>query len=89
MFGPVMLLWFSVIAAMGVYQIAQYPQILWALNPKYAFEFLTAHQSMAFAASGSIFLVITGAEVLYADMGHLDLNPFVGLGTALSCPAWY
>lgn len=75
MFGPVMLLWFSVIAAMGVYQIAQYPQILWALNPKYAFEFITTHQSMAFAASGSIFLVITGAEVLYADMGHLGLQP--------------
>ena len=75
MFGPVMLLWFTVIAAMGIYQISMYPQILWALNPKFAIEFITLHQSMAFAASGSIFLVITGAEVLYADMGHLGLQP--------------
>ncbi len=75
LFGPIMVFWFTVIAAMGIYQILGHPQILWAMNPIYAFEFISQHQALAFAASGSIFLVITGAEVLYADMGHLGLRP--------------
>jgi KUP system potassium uptake protein len=75
LFGPVMLLWFLVIAGMGVHEIFAYPQILMAIHPLYAFEFIHQHKAMAFAASGSIFLVITGAEVLYADMGHFGVKP--------------
>ena len=75
MFGPVMLVWFLAIAAMGVHQIMIQPDILWAINPYYAYVFITEHTSMAFAASGAIFLVITGAEVLYADIGHFGTQP--------------
>ncbi len=75
MFGPVMLLWFLVIAGMGAHEIMAYPQILLAMNPLYAMDFIVQHKAMAFAASGSIFLVITGVEVLYADMGHFGIQP--------------
>jgi KUP system potassium uptake protein len=75
MFGPVMFLWFVVIAVMGLNEIVAYPQILMAIHPMYAVDFITQHTTMAFAASGAIFLVITGAEVLYADMGHFGIKP--------------
>ena len=75
MFGPVMFVWFLAIAAMGVHQIMIQPDILWAINPYYAYVFITEHTATAFAASGAIFLVITGAEVLYADIGHFGIQP--------------
>lgn len=75
MFGPIMLVWFLVIAAMGVHQIIAEPEILLAIHPLYAYLFITEHTAMAFAASGAIFLVITGAEVLYADIGHFGIKP--------------
>jgi KUP system potassium uptake protein len=69
-FGPVCLLWFAAIAAAGVWNIARTPGVLAALNPLYALHFVTAHGIASFLVLGSVLLAITGAEALYADMGH-------------------
>jgi KUP system potassium uptake protein len=74
-FGPVMLLWFATIAAMGVRYIAQRPEVLMALSPHYGIEFLIANGFTGFIVLGSVFLVVTGAEALYADMGHFGRQP--------------
>ncbi len=74
-FGPIMVLYFTVIAVLGILQIAQNPQILWALNPVYAVQFFLTDGFMAFLAMGSVVLAVTGAEALYADMGHFGRNP--------------
>lgn len=70
MFGPVMILWFAAIAAGGVAGIAEHPDILEALSPTYALGFLAGHFGVAFFALAGIVLAVTGAEALYADMGH-------------------
>jgi KUP system potassium uptake protein len=75
LFGPVMLLWFAVLAAMGLYNIIRVPLILTAFNPFYAFEFLTGHGWVAFIALGAVVLAFTGSEALYADMGHFGSKP--------------
>ena len=69
-FGPVMIVWFLVIAACGVAGIAEHPGILKALSPTYALDFLFGHFGTAFFALAAIVLAVTGAEALYADMGH-------------------
>ncbi len=69
-FGPVMIVWFIVIAACGVRGIAGHPQILKALSPTYALEFIFGHFHIAFFALAAVVLSVTGAEALYADMGH-------------------
>ncbi len=69
-FGPVMILWFAALGAVGIYNIAGNPEILSALNPIYAFEFLWDRGVGVFLAVGAIVLALTGAEALYADMGH-------------------
>jgi KUP system potassium uptake protein len=74
-FGPIMVVWFTVIAAAGVAQVAPHPEILKALSPHYGVEFFTNHFGTAFIALGSIVLTITGAEALYADMGHFGRDP--------------
>jgi len=74
-FGPVIVLWFLMLAATGVAQIAQQPAILAALNPVRAAEFLAARGWHVFVAVGAIVLAITGAEALYADMGHFGRRP--------------
>lgn len=74
-FGPVMVLWFCCLAAFGVLSIAQAPQVLWALNPAYAINFLRADPSLSFLALGGIVLAVTGGEALYADMGHFGKHP--------------
>ena len=74
-FGPIVLLWFGVLAAMGIVNIIQTPAILAALNPVHALYFLTQNGGMAFVALGAIFLAFTGAEALYADMGHFGKKP--------------
>lgn len=74
-FGPITLVWFIAMGAAGVYQILQYPPILAALNPYYAFEFLVEHGFVAFLVLGAIFLAVTGAEALYADLGHFGKAP--------------
>jgi KUP system potassium uptake protein len=74
-FGPVMALWFITIAVLGVREIALEPQILLAVNPWYAAKFFWTHGSTAFLLLGAIVLAVTGAEALYADMGHFGKRP--------------
>src|SRR5581483_3360724 len=70
LFGPVCVLWFVALAACGIYNIAQAPIVLQALDPRHALHFATAHGFASFVALGSVLLAVTGAEALYADMGH-------------------
>ncbi|MGI4731526.1 MAG: potassium transporter Kup [Janthinobacterium lividum] len=74
-FGPVMLVYFVVIAVLGLLSIVRTPVILWALSPHYAVEFFAADPGRAFLALGSVVLAVTGAEALYSDMGHFGRNP--------------
>jgi KUP system potassium uptake protein len=74
-FGPIMVVWFTVIAVLGIAQVAPHPEILKALSPHYAVEFFADHFGTAFISLGSIVLTITGAEALYADMGHFGRRP--------------
>ena len=69
-FGPVMILWFVTIGVLGVAGITRYPSILKALSPTYAIEFLAGHFGVAFFSLAAVVLAVTGAEALYADMGH-------------------
>jgi KUP system potassium uptake protein len=75
LFGPVTLLWFLAIAAAGIYGVAQNPAVLGALNPWHAWHFLTSHILASFVVLGSVVLAVTGAEALYADMGHFGRGP--------------
>ena len=75
LFGPVMAVWFVVIAVLGLVGIAQHPQVLAGLDPRYAIEYLAHGGFTGFALLGSIFLCVTGAEALYADMGHFGRGP--------------
>jgi len=75
LFGPIMLLYFAVIATLGVLSIVQNPTILQALLPHHAIEFFIRDPLPAFLALGSVVLAVTGAEALYADMGHFGRNP--------------
>jgi len=70
LFGPVCLLWFAALAAAGVWNIAHHPQILAALDPRHALGFVTGHGFASFVVLGAVLLAFTGAEALYADMGH-------------------
>jgi KUP system potassium uptake protein len=70
MFGPVMLVYFAVLAALGLINIARHPEIVGILNPIWAIKFFAYNPKLAFLALGSVFLAVTGAEALYADMGH-------------------
>ena len=74
-FGPIMLVWFTVIGVLGLAQIAQTPEVLKALNPLLAVDFFAEYHWSGFWALGSIFLVVTGGEALYADMGHFGRRP--------------
>ncbi len=74
-FAPIMLLWFATLAGMGIVNIVDQPQILAALNPWYAFSFLNENRLVAFVALGAVVLAFTGAEALYADMGHFGKKP--------------
>jgi KUP system potassium uptake protein len=69
-FGPVMIVWFIVIAALGVVSIAHHPGVIAALDPRYAVAFMARERSAGFMVLGGVFLCITGGEALYADMGH-------------------
>lgn len=74
-FGPVMLLWFSVLGVLGIVSVVQTPEVLWAVNPLHAVNFFRSHGFAAFVVLGSVVLVITGSEALYADMGHFGRKP--------------
>ncbi|HEY5131676.1 MAG TPA: KUP/HAK/KT family potassium transporter, partial [Bradyrhizobium sp.] len=74
-FGPVMLLWFAVIAALGVAGISHYPEVIAAVDPRYGMALLTGHGWSGIAVLGGVFLAMTGGEAMYADMGHIGRNP--------------
>ncbi|WP_454763701.1 potassium transporter Kup [Cupriavidus campinensis] len=75
LFGPIMLVWFIALGALGVLHLVHAPSILLAVSPHYAVAFLMEHSLQAFIVLGSVFLVLTGAEALYADMGHFGARP--------------
>ena len=87
LFGPVMLIYFAVLAVLGIAGIMQAPQILWAINPWYALHFFLLDPMLAFLALGSVVLAVTGAEALYADMGHFGRKAIMvsWLYVALPC----
>jgi KUP system potassium uptake protein len=74
-FGPVILIWFTSIGLCGLVEIVRYPQILQAVFPWYGIEFLMSNHAKGFMVLGAVFLAVTGAEALYADMGHFGKHP--------------
>jgi KUP system potassium uptake protein len=74
-FGPIMALWFAVIALLGIWGIAQHPSVLVAIDPRYGASFLISGGAKVFFVLGGVFLCVTGAEALYADMGHFGATP--------------
>jgi len=74
-FGPIMLLWFATIGALGLWGIAQHPSVLQAINPYYGARLIATNGFAGFLVLGGIFLCVTGAEALYADMGHFGKGP--------------
>jgi KUP system potassium uptake protein len=75
LFGPVMVVWFTVLAVAGLTQVIPHPSVLLGLSPTYAVTFIVSHPTISFIALGAVVLVITGAEALYADMGHFGRSP--------------
>jgi KUP system potassium uptake protein len=75
LFGPVMIVWFSVLGAFGALEVAQHPGSLSALSPSWGIQFFAEHAAVAFIALASVVLAVTGAEALYADMGHFGRSP--------------
>ena len=75
LFAPVMILYFTTVAILGIVQIFGSPEVLWALNPWYAVQFFITDKWFAFLALGSVVLAVTGAEALYSDMGHFGRGP--------------
>jgi KUP system potassium uptake protein len=87
LFGPIVIIWFFTIAALGVFWIAQAPGVLTAIDPRHAVTFLARNGFTGFAVLGSVFLVVTGGEALYADMGHFGKRPIRLAWFALVLPA--
>lgn len=86
-FGPVIVVWFLVLASLGLGQIVRHPGVLSALNPAYAVQFFTHNRVTGFLTLGSVLLVVTGGEALYADMGHFGLRPIRVTWYGLVLPA--
>jgi KUP system potassium uptake protein len=86
-FGPIMLLWFVVIAGLGLIGIIRNPSVLAAIDPRHAISFLTHSGGAGFLVLGGVFLCITGAEALYADMGHLGRGPIMFSWYTIVLPA--
>jgi KUP system potassium uptake protein len=86
-FGPVMVLWFLTIAALGARQIIDHPHVLAAVSPSYALRYALSNPERGFLVLGGVVLAITGAEALYADMGHFGKNPVRWAWFALAFPA--
>ena len=86
-FGPIMLVWFFIIAVLGIIGIGRGPQVLAAVNPLYAVRFFVDNGWSGFLVLGTVFLVVTGGEALYADMGHLGRRPIQLGWFALVLPA--
>jgi KUP system potassium uptake protein len=87
LFGPVMIVWFAVLAIIGVFAIAQTPRILWALDPYYGLLLFLRAPVVAFVSLGSVVLAVTGCEALYADMGHFGREPIRRAWVYLVLPA--
>jgi KUP system potassium uptake protein len=87
LFGPVMVLWFVVIAALGITWMVRHPIVLTAVDPRHAIAFFGDHCWHGFAVLGAVFLVVTGGEALYADMGHFGKRPIRIAWFALVLPA--
>jgi len=86
-FGPIMILWFFILAGMGVHHILLNPQILYALSPHHGIRFLFENGQIGFLVLGSVFLVVTGGEALYADMGHFGRSAIRLAWFSLALPA--
>lgn len=86
-FGPIMALWFVVIGALGVRGIAQHPAVLWAIDPRHGIDYLLSGGATSFLVLGGVFLCVTGAEALYADMGHFGARPIRLTWSALVFPS--
>ncbi len=86
-FGPVMTLWFVILAVLGAIHIVRNPGVLWALSPHHALLFVSNHIHIAFIALASVVLCVTGAEALYADMGHFGKRPIRFAWFGLAMPA--
>jgi len=86
-FGPVMVVWFAVLALLGIVHVIDHPSVLAAVNPIYAFRFFAEFTSRAFIALGGVVLVVTGGEALYADLGHFGAAPIKRGWFAVVLPA--
>ncbi|MDN4545483.1 potassium transporter Kup [Pseudomonas sp. C32] len=87
LFGPIMVTWFLVLGALGVYGIIQHPEVLQAMNPVWGVRFFIVHPGMGVAILGAVVLALTGAEALYADMGHFGRKPIARAWFILVLPA--
>jgi KUP system potassium uptake protein len=87
LFGPVTLVWFIAIAGAGLLQITQNPAVLLAFNPFYGLSFLLSHGMIGFMTLGAVFLVVTGSEALYADLGHFGKAPIRAAWLGVALPA--
>ena len=86
-FGPVTLIWFVTIALLGVSHIVNHPEILWAMSPHHAVGFMWAHPGTSFVILGAVVLCVTGAEALYADLGHFGKRPIRMAWFGVAMPA--
>jgi KUP system potassium uptake protein len=86
-FGPITLVWFTALAVLGITQILRYPEVMVAVNPSHAFDFFLRNGWHGFLILGSVFLVVTGGEALYADMGHFGTRPIRLVWFSLVLPA--
>ncbi len=87
LFGPIMVAWFVVIAVLGIVSLVRQPVVLTAVDPRHAFSFFREHGWHGFAVLGAVFLVVTGGEALYADMGHFGKRPIRVAWFTLVLPA--
>jgi KUP system potassium uptake protein len=86
-FGPIMALWFRTIAVLGIWGISQHPSVLFAINPWYGISYLLSGGLVGFLVLGGVFLCVTGAEALYADMGHFGARPIRLAWSAIVFPS--
>jgi KUP system potassium uptake protein len=86
-FGPITLVWFIVLAAAGIWHVAQNPAVLAAFNPLHGIGFLITHRLIGFMTLGAVFLVVTGSEALYADLGHFGRRPIQAAWLCVALPA--
>jgi KUP system potassium uptake protein len=85
-FGPILVVWFLILAGLGVWHMSSEPQVLWAISPHHAAFFLLRHGVVGMLVLGSVFLTVTGAEALYADMGHFGRWPIQASWLFLALP---